>query len=104
MVLFADAAAETFGAVGGVVAPLNLPPSNTPPVPLQFIVPPDEVQPPGLFAPPLAQSNDAPSSPSNPIFAGLSSSRNAVTPGVFTLAFPTATSARNRTRTTAVLT
>src|SRR5713226_616070 len=99
----AVAAAVIVGAVGGVVAPLNVPPSKTPPGPLQLTVPPVDVQPPGVFAPPLAQSNDEPSSPSNPMFAGLSSSRNAVTPGLFTLAVPTATSPSTRTRARAVL-
>ena len=104
MFLFAVAATVTVGAVGGVVLPLNVPPSKMPPVPPQLTVPPLDVQPPGVFAPLLAQSNDEPSSPSNPIFAGLSSSRNAVTPGLFTLAVPTATSVSTSTRARAVFT
>src|SRR5262245_51690810 len=92
MVPSAFAAAVTAGAVGGVVVPVYLPPSKTPPVPLQLMVGPPYEQVPA-FAPLLAQSNEAPGRPSNPTLAGWSSSRNGVTPGVFTLAVPNATTA-----------
>src|SRR5262245_56622442 len=85
---FAAAAAVIVGAVGGVVAPLNFPPSKRPPTPPHLILLPS----PGsgaqlpVLAPLLAQSNDASGVKSNPTFALRSSSTKPVGPGTLMLA------------------
>src|SRR5262245_19052985 len=103
MVLSAAAAAVSVGAVGGVVAPLNLPPSKIPPEPEHWISPPAETgQSRGReLAPASAQSKVWPRPESNPTLAlGISSCRKGVGPGLLRLAV---TNDATMTRTAAVI-